>query len=210
MLLNLNKIDNKNSRATMLRSFSINEKNILTTIFHYNIEVNNFIATFSTLSILLVRSIRPAPFLLSQVIIVTLATAWSLTFIQGFSVSFFKLLLVTHFHQMFPLDPDQFGQHIFVMSLAFAAIPNSIIGVYITLQGTPASQFVHFTANMAGTSKGIIPYNFIYTALCAIICVVMLFIAVIYVPLHLKKLKQNNSSIQAGEAFSDKKIPDLR
>jgi uncharacterized membrane protein YadS len=38
----------------------------------------------------------------------------------------------------------------------------------------------------------------------------MLFITVIYIPLHLRKVEQNNSSIQAGEAFSDKKIPDMR
>jgi hypothetical protein len=145
--------NNFKTGASIFRSFSIHEKNIITTVLRYNIEVNNFIATLSTLSILLIRSIMPAPFLLAQVLIVASATAWSLAFIQGFSVSCLKLLLVTHFHQVFPLDPDQFGQHLFIVSLALAVIPNSIIGVYVTLQGTPASQFVHWAANMARTPK---------------------------------------------------------
>ena len=207
LLLLHNRFDNK---RTHFRSYSYNEKSILTTIFQYNIELINFLVTFTTLSILIICSMAPAPFLLVQMFIIILSCIWTLAFLQGFAISCLKLLLVTHFHVMFPLDPDELGLQIFILSLALAVIPNGLIGVYLTQHESPASKFVHLATTVSDSSPNIIPYNFIYTAFWAISCVTMLVVAVIYIPFHLKKSQQNNAAIQTGEAVSDKKSPNIK
>ena len=94
------------------RSFSYNEKSVLTALFQYNIEVLNLIVSATTLAVLVSRPALPVPFHLSQLIVVLIAAAWTLSFILGFAISALKLLLVTHFHLIFPLDPDLLGRKV--------------------------------------------------------------------------------------------------
>jgi hypothetical protein len=93
------------------RSFSYNDKSVLTTIFQYIIELLNLLVSATAIASLAGKLLMPVPFLLSQLIVVLIAAAWTLTFVLGFALSGLKLLLVTHFHVVFPVDPEQVLLH---------------------------------------------------------------------------------------------------
>ena len=184
-------------KSTFFRSLSYTEKSVLNNIFQYHIEMMNIIVTVTSVSVLIIRATWPAPFLLVQSAVIIVTTIWTLSHILGFAVSFLKLLFVTHFQVVFPLDQDRLGHRVLLLAMAMGVVPNSIAGVYLTLQGSPVSKFAQLTINGSAESQPVIPYNFIYSALWGFLSTIMLSIAVLYIPYRLKINQQNNAAIQA-------------
>jgi hypothetical protein len=142
-----------------------------------------------------------------MVILITIS--WTLAFILGFAISCLKLLLVTSFHMIHPLDPEQFGKLILVLALMLAFIPNMAKGFYLTLHGIEAAKIVQLITKGLQAQKSIVPYNLFYISFWAALCIIMLVVSVTYIPYKLKIIKNNNISIRTGEVNSMKDNPNF-
>ena len=149
------------------------------------------------------------PFILIQTIVIVISSAWTLAFVLGFAISCLKLLLVTHFHLVHPLDPEQLGRQVFFVALALATIPNSIIGFYLTAHGIEAAKIVQLASKGLHAPGHIIPYIYFYAAFWAVLGIIMLGISAAYIPYKLRNNSINNDSIRVGEVGSVQQGPNL-
>jgi hypothetical protein len=186
------------------------DKSVLTIIFQYNLEVLNLIVTLTAVSVITMRALSPVPFLFSQVIVVIISSSVTLAFILGFAISSLKILLVTQFYFIFLQDPDQLGQRVFKVALTVAAAPIVVIGFYLSFNQINAAQILQLVTENSRPSDGNQGYILGYMIFWAVLCVIMLVIAVYYIPLHIKYIEKNNAAIQAGEANTAKKNPNIK
>lgn len=126
----------------------------------------------------------------------------------GFAISCLKLLLVTHFHLVFPQDPDQLGRRIFLLGAVLAVLPNAVIGIHLSLHGMDASKVVQLASK--GSAQSLVPYNFFYVTLWAVLCVIMLLVALTYIPYHLESSRQKIPAIKAAESDTQRKSTSLK
>ncbi len=140
--------------------------------------------------------------------VVIISSAIVLAFVLGFAISSLKILLVTQFDLVFLQDPNILGGKVFAVALTVATIPNIIIGFYLYLNGINANQAVKLATGNSGANH--LDYIFVYMTFWAILCVLMLLIAVFYIPHHIRNIQENNAAILAGEAYSEKKNPNLK
>jgi hypothetical protein len=116
---------------------------------------------------------------------------------------------VVHFDLIHPLDPQTLGKKVLIAAMFVAAVPNSIIGIYLTLHDKAAAKVVLYVTKGQGSKNSVVPYNFLCVAFWAILSISMSLFSIIYIHFKLTKNKINNASIRAGEAQSVKKSPNI-
>ena len=192
------------------RSFPYNEKSILTTLFQYNIEVINLIATTTALFGIIIKAIAPVPVLFVHIMIVIIMSQVILSLIMGFSISSLKLLLITHFHLVFLQEPDQLGWQIFCLAMTLAAVPNIAITILLSAQGISEKKVLQLASGNLEKSQGLHSYYFAYMIFWALLSVLMMLVSICYIPYYVKRSQLNNTSIQAAEASAKYKSPNQK
>jgi len=154
--------------------------------------------------------VAPIPFLYVQIFSVVVLSELTLALVLGSALSCLKLLLVTNFNMIFHEDPEQLAMKIFILALSLAAIPNIIIGIYLSVYGINDVKMMQMASGNFGSFQGIHIYHFIYLTCWTFISVFMLAGAIWYIPYHWKARRQNNPSLQAAEAHIENKSLGLK
>jgi hypothetical protein len=95
-----------------------------------------------------------------------------------------------------------------MMALVLAIVPNSIIGIYLTIHDKAAAKVVLFVTKGQGSKDSVIPYNFLCVAFWAILSILMAVFSIIYIHYKLKS-QIKSASIRAAEAHLEKRNPNL-
>ena len=114
-------------------------------------------------------------------------------------MSLFKVLLVTQFDRIFAHDPDQLGGWVLLLAVTLAALPCAAICGCQTYQGQMMSNEVVYLTKAADYSKIGVPYMIFYIILWAVLSILMMIAAKMYIPYYSQHHLSSNS-IQIAEA----------
>jgi len=168
------------------------------------------IVTSTTTAVVALRALGPIPILVAQVGIALVESGVTLVFVLGFAISGLKLLFLTHFDQVFQLEPAQLAHKIFIVSLAVAIVPNMMICVYLAVSGSNDAKFIQVASGNLGSIQSIHSFYTLYVVFWTILSLAMIIISVSYVSYFVKTSQRNNSAIRAAEKNTGRKSPDLK
>ena len=166
-------------------------------LFTINIELINITNTCISCSLMFVIAAVPINFILAQLLATFILGLVCLFCELAVAMTLFKILLVTHFDLIFPSDPDQLGHCVLAIAAAMAFLPSAVICIYQTYHGQMISNSVAYLTKNANYSNGI-PYMIIYIIFWTVLGIVVMIIALLYIPYYVKKYL-NSNAVQIAE-----------
>jgi hypothetical protein len=106
--------------------------------------------------------------------------------IIGSGISFFKILLVTHFYMIFNQDPERLGKKVLLFSLFMGIVPHCVICIFQSINGTKALPIAAYFMGEKLIAELPSPMQ-VYGSTWFVISVAMLLTAVVFIPNYSKR-----------------------
>ncbi len=173
------------NNSDLLRRVPYRHKSVPNILFSINIELINLFNVQTSSAVLFVEAVSQFSFTVAQ-ILACLVMAQSFLICQiviGISIS--KLLLVTHFYWIFPLDPYKLARSITMTATAVAVLPCAVVGTYKTRHGQLMNHRAAYLAGLAYQPDGlpVLDYMALFWTLLAIFTLTL----TIYIPHKLQQ-----------------------
>ena len=174
-------------------------RTILTVLLTFFIQIINLTITIISCPMIFVTLFGSMSFVLAQILIGLTYALMCLMCEIALAISLFKVLLVTQFDMIFAHDPDKLGGWALSFAAALAVLPCATICACQTYQGQMMSNTVVYLTKSADYSKIGVPYLIVYIILWAVLSVLMMITAKLYIPYYTQH-HLSSYSIQIGEA----------
>jgi hypothetical protein len=176
-------------------------RSILIVLVSYSIEVLNIIIGIFSVSMIFVNSIVPLNFMVAQFVVCFMYAFVCLFIHLILATSISKILLVTHFNKIFPMDPELIGSRILRIGLLLSFIPSVIYCSYQTYQEQMMISFVAYLTNSKEVSTPPVPHMAIYIVFWIILCILSMLVAVFGIPYYIQHYL-SSTTLQVAEAQS--------
>ena len=164
----------QNNPQFCCRQVPINQYNIITVLFSYFIEVCNIFILFLSLPILYVLVVGHLVFVAGQLTFLTIWCTSNTVCLLSIAISVFKILLITRFSLIFPLDPEVVGRKVLALSSILGSLPSLVITIYQTINGVSSMHLVaYFTGEQLSRTVNPLPF-FIVTTVLFTVALIML------------------------------------
>jgi hypothetical protein len=184
------------------------QKSVLSVLFSFNIELINILTSEIALLVLFVVIVSQFHFILAQIGVCFGIAVGCIICELFFAISVTKILLVTHFHWIFPVDPSQLGGVIILIAVIVAFLPCAAVCTYETLEGSLVTNSAGYLAGVTYCHHGM---SFLHKLLMfwMLLAFFTLLLTLLYIPHHLEH-QGISQAIQAGECNAPKKEINLK
>ena len=159
---------------------------IVIILFTNYLEAAHVVAVVTCWSFVIVWTFGPMPFYLGQLVTTVLWSTADIMCMLGFSISLFKILLVTHFDLIFNKNPETLGRKLLGLSLLAGSVPNCLICFVMSTKGAAvAPAAAYFTGEQ--TTYASVSAMQLYGTFWFLACVAMLTIALVCIPYYGKR-----------------------
>ncbi len=145
------------------------------------------------------------PFFLAQLAGMSVWWAGNTLLILGSSISFVKILYVTHFDFVFSQNQEFVGKLVLGLSLVAGCVPHLVICIHQSAQGIQVVPSENYLMGQKMKETSVFP-SVIYGSCWAFISVVMLMFAVLFIRNYKRRNQQRQSLSGEGERNAGKSI----
>jgi hypothetical protein len=173
-------------------------KSILTILFMNNMDLINITSSILCGSTLYVIVFSSMSYVTGQFLWAIILAFGTLTTELSVAIPCFKILLVTHFSLIFTMDPQKLARNVLTVSALLAFLPAACICYYEILHLQIETATVVYLSKAANYSRGV-PYLTLYLIFWTLLSILMLLVALFYIPYYLQHHLSSNV-VEVAEA----------
>jgi len=171
---------------------------IINILFIYYVNAAYCTANVIICAVIYVDTVGLMPFFLAQLAGMSVWWAGNTLLILGSSISFVKILYVTHFDFVFSQNQEFVGKLVLGLSLVAGCVPHLVICIHQSAQGIQVVPSENYLMGQKMKETSVFP-SVIYGSCWAFISVVMLMFAVLFIRNYKRRNQQWQSLSGEGE-----------